>query len=102
VAWDIPFDNPGNIVWAADGRSLALTLSTNSCFPPDRSHTIVKVDGIEPDSCDCLPETTILVKEDPRLFTILEWTDPGVLLLEDKEGARWWLDATTGDLSEAS
>lgn len=102
VTWEIPFDNPGNIVWAPDGRSLALTLSTNSCIPPDWSHTIVKVDGIEPDSCECLPETKILVTEDLRLPMILEWTDPGALLLEDKEGARWWLDVTTGELSEVS
>jgi Tol biopolymer transport system component len=91
LSWEISFNNPGNIVWSPDGQDLLLTLSADTCLP-GWAHTIVRVN-----TTSMTP--TVLIENDQRQFTIIEWTEPERALLQDKDGRSWWLDTTTGEVT---
>lgn len=91
LAWEIPFNDAGNIVWSPDGSALALILSADSCRP-NWNYTTVKVDvpTLEP---------TVLLENDDRLLSIVSWPEPNRLLLRDWDDRSWSLDTDTGEVT---
>lgn len=82
----------GNIVWSPDHAALMLVTTMDVCDP--QAQSIVHVDVLS-------LETTVLVENDPRLLTIVEWTGAERALLADKDGNPWSLDPATGELAPA-
>jgi hypothetical protein len=86
----------GQITWSPDGTALMLTLAIQPCSGEwAESTSIVRVE------LETLEQTT-LIDQDSRLFTILEWPTSERVLLTDNDGQRWWMDALTGHVLEAS
>jgi WD40-like Beta Propeller Repeat len=81
----------GNIVWSPDGNAFMLTVATHPCNLESWTHSIVRVD------CAALSQK-VLILEDKRLFITVEWPKAEQVLLKDKEGNSWWMDATTGQV----
>jgi Tol biopolymer transport system component len=80
----------GAIVWSPDGRSLVLTVAAGRCTAPDQAtHSIVRVDA-------ATLAQEVLVEADDRLFTTISWSSAAKVMLEDKDGDVWWMDAETG------
>jgi hypothetical protein len=42
---------------------------------------------------------TVLIRDDDRLFSIVDWPEPARARLSDKDGNTWWLDAATGEVT---
>lgn len=73
----------GKILWSPDQKTLVYTVAHNPCAGGVAEATsLVRVDA-------ATLEQTTLIPEDPRLFTTVEWTEPGRVLLLDKDGKRW-------------
>lgn len=91
----------GSILWSPDGKSLALTLAINPCMGiADPSKTV----WAESTSILLVDAKTlqqkVLVKEDPRLFTIWEWKEPGKITITDgKENALWYSNVNSGEIT---
>lgn len=87
----------GAILWRPDGGALVLAVATGICGardPEGRAHTILCVD----------PATLTyrtLIERDNRMLVPQDWPEPGRVLLVDKDKARWWMDADTGELARA-
>lgn len=79
----------GNIVWSPNGKTFVLAVATHPCDPDHWVNSIVRVDR-------ATLAQKVLIREDKRLFSIVEWPQAARVLLRDKDGNSWWLDATTG------
>jgi hypothetical protein len=82
----------GNITWSPDGSELLLATASQPCNPPEWTQSIVRVNvsGLS---------VTTLIRDDDRLFSIVDWSEPARARLSDKDGNIWWLDAATGQLT---
>ena len=84
----------GSILWAPDSSAVAYTLIVHPCgIGGEQAHSIVRVDT------ESGAQTT-LIDEDPRRFVTEEWPDAERLTVIDRDGIRWWLDASTGEVVE--
>jgi hypothetical protein len=84
----------GGIVWSPDGKAFVLTVATHPCDPENWIHSIVWVDRVT-------LSQKVLIHEDKRLFSIVEWSQPGKVLLKDKDGNSRWMDVVTGQMTRA-
>lgn len=84
----------GHIIWSPDGTALMLTLALQPCST-DGADAIsivrVKTTTLEP---------TTLIREDQRLFITVEWLTADQVLLRDREGNDWLMDASTGQVTK--
>lgn len=87
------YTQAGNILWSPDGQALVLTLAANPCDPARWIQSIARVDV-------ATLSPTILIRDDKRLLTTTEWPEANKVLLTDKDGNIWTMEATTGDLTE--
>lgn len=81
----------GEIVWSPDGRAVMLTVLASELCANELRFSIVRVEA------DTLAQTT-LVNADARQFFVVEWPASNRVVLRDKDGTTWWMDATTGEL----
>jgi hypothetical protein len=84
----------GHIVWSPDGAALALTLALKPCSTNWAAAVAVMRVDVE------TLETRTLIQEDERLFITAQWPEPDQVLLQDKAGNSWWMDANTGQVGE--
>jgi hypothetical protein len=93
--------NTGNIVWAPDGRALALTLAILPCAGDHRASKTVWAESttiLLLDTATLQPK--ILLREDPRLFITLEWNEPNKIVITDgEENSLWHLDTDTFEIT---
>jgi len=89
---DAEYSQAGGIVWSPDGTALMLTLASSPCDPINWMQSVVRVD-----LGTILPTT--LIRDDRRLFVTAEWSEAGQVLLRDKDGNSWWMDAVTGQVT---
>jgi hypothetical protein len=83
----------GHVVWSPDDEAVMLTVAMNACGPQeDRRHAIVRVDA------GTLYQTTVVAQSD-HLFITEAWPEPDRVLLKDGDGAVWWLNPGTGDIT---
>jgi len=82
----------GSIVWSPDGTALMLTLASSPCDPVNWTHSVIRVNV-------ATMSPTTLIREDRRLFTTAGWPEAGRVLLTDKDGNSWWMDAITGQVT---
>jgi hypothetical protein len=82
----------GDVVWAPDGSALMLTVDHNGCGPPeDTARSIVRVDVAS------LEQQTLIDHSD-RLFRTRSWPEMDRVLLSERDGSSWWMDAATGEI----
>lgn len=86
------YTQAGNILWSPDGQALMLTLAANPCDPANWVQSIARVDLAALSS-------TSLIRDDKRLLTTTEWSEANKVLLTDKDGNLWTMEATTGKLT---
>jgi len=84
----------GNIVWSPNEKAFVLAVATHPGDPDHWVHSVVRVDR-------ATLAQKALIREDKRLFFIVEWPQVAKVLLRDKDGNSWWLDATTGQVTMA-
>jgi hypothetical protein len=84
----------GNIVWSPNGKTFVLAVATHPCDPDNWVNSIVRVER-------ATLAQKVLIHEDRRLFSIEEWPQAAKVLLRDKDGGSWWIDATTGQVTMA-
>ncbi|MCC7161199.1 MAG: hypothetical protein IT331_01790 [Anaerolineae bacterium] len=83
----------GKILWSPDQKTLVYTVARRPCAGDwAKSTSLIRVDA-------ATLEQTVLVREDTRLLTTVEWETPGRVLLSDNDGRRWWMDAQTGEMT---
>jgi hypothetical protein len=83
-------EDAGSIVWSSNGEYLVVTLANHTCMPGwEQAIEIVVADA---------GEKLTLTAFDDRLLTAVDWVDGNRVLLSDKEGKSWRLDAITGKL----
>jgi hypothetical protein len=83
----------GHIVWSPDGAALVLTLAIRPCssgWAESVSVMLVEVATLE---------QTMLIHEDKRLFTTVEWPTLDRILLKDEDGNFWWMDLETRQIT---
>ena len=84
----------GHITWSPDGSSIVLALAIHPCSTDWADSTsIVHVDV-------ATLEQVTLIQEDKRLFVPVEWTMADQVLLKDGKGDYWFMDATTGQVTQ--
>ncbi|HXF68317.1 MAG TPA: hypothetical protein VNK89_00790 [Thermoflexus sp.] len=82
----------GHILWSPDGRAIILALAIRPCSTDwAESTSIVRVDV---NTLELMP----LLQENKHLFIPVEWATPDQVLLKDKGGDYWLMDATTGQV----
>lgn len=82
----------GNVVWAPDGHALMLTVDHSGCGPPENTaRSIVRVD------VSSLGQQTLIDHSD-RLFRTRSWPEMDRVLLSERDGGSWWMDAATGEI----
>jgi Tol biopolymer transport system component len=84
-------DDAGSIVWSPDGKYLVVTLANRTCMPGWEQ-------AIEVIVADTGKQITLTAFND-RLLTAGEWLGENLVLVTDKAGEYWWLDAGTGELT---
>ncbi len=89
---DARYSQAGSIVWSPDGMALMLTLASSPCDPVNWTQSVVRVNRAT------MSQTT-LIRDDGRLFTTVGWSEAGRVLLTDKDGNSWWMDAVTGQVT---
>jgi Tol biopolymer transport system component len=84
-----------NLIWSPDGKELVYTFMVNFCglSPEDESTSIVAVNA------STLKQST-LIQEDKRQLQSTQWLNNGNVLLQDGSGKAWWMNPTTGALTE--
>lgn len=83
----------GHIIWSPDGTTIMLALAIRPCSTEWADSTsIVRVD------IATLEQVTLL-QEDKRLLVPVEWATIDKVLLKDKEGSDWLMDAVTGQVT---
>ncbi|MFN8454274.1 MAG: hypothetical protein U0401_06285 [Anaerolineae bacterium] len=87
------YTQAGNIIWSPEGQALMLTLATNPCDSANWTQSIARVDVATLSS-------TILIRDDKRLFVTTEWPEAGTVELTDKDGDTWTLEVTSGELEK--
>ena len=87
---DVRGGQTGNIVWSPDGAAIMLVTAPDPCDSQTRSIVRVDTQGLS---------SSVLVRDDDRLFTLIDWPEPARARLSDKVGNTWWLDAVTGQLT---
>ena len=94
VTFIVDADYPGErirkagLLWAPDGGALVFTAVMGVCQEDMRTF-VVLVHG------ETLSQT-ILIREERRGFTTMEWPEPNRILLRDEDDGFWWLDVVTG------
>jgi hypothetical protein len=83
-------EDAGSIVWSSNGEYLAVTLANHTCMPGWEQAIEVVVSDTG--------EKWTLTAFDDRLLTAVDWVDENRVLLSDKEGRSWRLDAITSEL----
>ena len=81
----------GAIVWSPDGSALALTASHDVCGI-DGVTSILQVDL-------ATGAVRTLVSGDARGLTTVAWSDAGRVEVQDLDGAHWWIDIETGEVT---
>lgn len=87
------YSQAGGIIWSPDGKTIMLTLATNPCDPARWVQSIARVD-----LATLTP--TILIPDDRRLFTTVEWPETNKVLLTDQAGDLWAMVPMTGELEK--
>ncbi|MCQ3935884.1 MAG: hypothetical protein DPW18_02435 [Chloroflexi bacterium] len=95
-------ENPQNFVtdtsdiyWSPDGKSLIYAHYIGACeliFPFSYIFQLFPETG----------QQTILVDNSEESFRPIEWNVERQILLEDSENKKWWLDATTKEITPAN
>lgn len=83
------------MVWSPDSERLALTFVDKACVDLEPSRYLTAI--VDADT----GEARTLLDNDPRLLTIVEWTEPGQVKLMDWDGGLWWLDVESGEVTPA-
>ena len=85
----------GNILWAADGKSLLYTMAVSNFENPEaEKYAIVKVDA------ETL-EQTVRVADNEALYNTMMWISPEIVWLNDLNGNAWLMNAATGEVTQA-
>jgi ABC-2 type transport system permease protein len=83
----------GHIIWSPDGTALVLTLAIRPCSTDwAESVSVMRVEV-------ATLEQTMLIHQDRRLFTPVEWPILARVLLSDDGGNLWWMDSRTGQVT---
>jgi len=83
----------GHIIWSPDSNTIVLALAIQPCSTGWADSTsIIRVDA-------ATLESATVLREDKRLFIPVEWTAADQVLLKDKEGNSWLMNATTGQIT---
>lgn len=84
----------GHIIWSPDGTTIMLVLAIRPCSTDWADSTsIMRVDV-------ATLERVMLIEEDKRLLVPVEWATTDKVLLKDKGGDYWLMDATTGQVTK--
>jgi len=84
----------GHIIWSPDGTTIMLALAIRPCSTDWADSTsIIRVDV-------ATLEQVTLLQEDKRLLVPVEWATADKVLLKDKGGDYWLMDATTGEVTK--
>jgi len=86
----LPSGQAGQVSWAPDGKALVLTIVHDPCGDAPQ-HSILRLDT---DTMD----VAVLIAQDPRLFTTMDWSQLGFVLLTDKDSNTWQMDPQTGQI----
>jgi Tol biopolymer transport system component len=78
------------LAWSPDSEQLAVTLIADACTQLEPGRYLTMIVDAE------TGEARTLLDNDPRLLTLVEWTEPGRVQLMDWDGGLWWLDVATG------
>jgi len=92
--FDPVYTQGGAIIWSPDGKSLALTLASRPCEPPDWTQSIIRLD------ITTLSQRLLFQANEPLLRTV-EWPEPNTILLADEDGNTWTMNANTGHAEPA-
>lgn len=80
------------LLWSPDGRRLAAAIS-DECST-DTPTVLLSVEV-------AARSVHVLLRDETRRFTPIEWTGPERILVRDDEGQNWWLSAADGALTPA-
>jgi hypothetical protein len=82
-----------HLVWSPDGKTLMFTAGIDPCDMPDFvSTSVIRVDA------ETLSQIE-LIRESKEWLTAIEWPDVESVLLKDRDGQHWWMNATTGEIT---
>lgn len=81
-----------HLLWSPDGRRLVAAFS-DECSP-DTPTVLLSVEA-------ATRSAQVLLRDEARRFTPIDWTDPERILVRDSEGQNWWLSAADGALTPA-
>ena len=87
------YTQAGGIIWSPDGKTLMLTLAANPCDSANWVQSVVRLDAT-------MSSQAMLIRDDKRLFITTEWPEANQVLLKDKDGNLWSMNATTGKLEQ--
>ncbi|MBP7688895.1 MAG: hypothetical protein KA765_13340 [Thermoflexales bacterium] len=88
-----PDSRATNLIWSPDGKAILYTVKLAVCGNGPPSHSIVRIE------IDTL-HRKVLIHEDARRFVTTKWDSSAKVTLQDKDGKQWWMNPTTGQVTE--